>query len=285
MLDFVRNWARKFAVYQDTRALYRRFRPTAPRHPLQRTKTPHQYPLKRLGSHYGGWTFVEDPKLHGATIISAGLGEDASFDIEFARAYGARVVLVDPTPRAILHFDRIMKRLGNPQTKKYTRGGRQSVEAYDLRGLSSSNFVLVPKALWNCRTSLKFFAPADPAHVSHSINSAQSMRHIEVEAITTNDLLEQFRLAGDDLQLIKLDIEGAEVEVIEDFLNRGIRPRQILVELNDLNLPEGPLHRVDKLDRKLRECGYHCIYSDGEADVLYVRKDQTPGYAGIEPPT
>jgi|GEM_PF-5305834 len=60
--------------------------------------------LKRFGSEYGEWYFRDDVSLHEATIISTRLGEDASFDVEFARIYGARVIVVEPPPRSIVHF-------------------------------------------------------------------------------------------------------------------------------------------------------------------------------------
>jgi hypothetical protein len=53
--------------------------------------------LRRLGSAYGGWTFEPSSDLERATILSCGLGEDASFDVEFAAAFNARVIIVDPT--------------------------------------------------------------------------------------------------------------------------------------------------------------------------------------------
>ena len=56
--------------------------------------SPHGFKLARLGSRYGGWSFIDSPALRGSTIVSCGLGEDASFDVEFAAAYGA---VVEPT--------------------------------------------------------------------------------------------------------------------------------------------------------------------------------------------
>ena len=55
--------------------------------------------LVRLGSVYGGWTFENKKNLYGSTILSCGLGEDASFDIEFANMYNAKIIIVDPIPK------------------------------------------------------------------------------------------------------------------------------------------------------------------------------------------
>src|SRR5215510_3727340 len=61
--------------------------------------------LKRLGTRYGGWTFVPSVELRtGGLVISCGAGEDISFDIELARQFDCQIVIVDPTPRAINHY-------------------------------------------------------------------------------------------------------------------------------------------------------------------------------------
>ena len=52
-------------------------------HPIQKI-IPDPTETCFLGTDYGGWHFV-DLNLQGTTIISAGLGEDGSFDLEFAR--------------------------------------------------------------------------------------------------------------------------------------------------------------------------------------------------------
>jgi hypothetical protein len=111
--------------------------------------------------------------------------------------------------------------------------------------------------------------------VSHTIVNfhhgyAQDTEHIEVKSITTGELLAQLHIEADELQLIKLDIEGAEIEVIADFLQKGLRPRQILVEFDELNAKSSiGLERVDFIHDKLTACGYTCIWTDGKADFLY----------------
>lgn len=279
MPDSLRDKARHLPFFPFARRIYRLLRQPVARHPLQGLTSAAGFKLTRLGSDYGGWTFVDDPKLFGATIISAGLGEDASFDVEFAKTYGARVIIVDPTPRAIVHFDEIRSRLGKRRERDYIAGGRQPVEAYDLDGLTDSNFTLVPEALWNESTILKFFQPNNPDHVSHSLvnyqrNYAADSDFVEVRSTTLLELLSEIGLKAADLRLIKLDIEGAEVEVLVDALDKCLRPDQILVEFDELNAPSPKaFERVDFVDRKLRSCGYEPIYTDGASNFLYVITD------------
>ncbi|HEX7642751.1 MAG TPA: FkbM family methyltransferase [Burkholderiaceae bacterium] len=231
--------------------------------------------LITLGTEYGGWTFVDDPRLHGATVISCGLGEDASFDVEFARRYDAKVVIVDPTPRSIAHYEAIRQRLGRHATTGYVKGGKQPVEAYDLSGLTADRFDLVPKALWTAPEKLKFFSPPNPEHVSHSIVNylngyAADTPYIEVEAITLPELMKEKRI--DRLELLKLDIEGAEVKVIEHMLAEGIYPRQLLVEFDELAHPsQRAKHNFEASDARLGECGYRLIDFNGTANFLYFK--------------
>lgn len=277
MVRRAREALRRVPLFHVFQRLYRKFHRPVTRHPLQKTKTSTQYPLRRLGSDYGGWTFVDDPALHGGSIISAGLGEDASFDLEFCESYDAKIIMVDPTPRAIAHFSSIIDNIGKGRVRKYRADGEQPVGAYELRGVQADNLVLVEKALWNDATILKFYEPDNSRHVSHSIvqprGHGDNAPHKEVQAITVTDLLRTIGLEPQEIQLIKLDIEGAEIEVISDLLDRRIRPKQILVELNDLNDPVSPdLRRVDFISAKLADNGYECVYTDGKADFLFVLK-------------
>ena len=55
----------------------------------------------RFGSGYGGWHVPAGVLSSNSVVYSAGVGEDASFDLELIRAIGCDVWAFDPTPRAI----------------------------------------------------------------------------------------------------------------------------------------------------------------------------------------
>jgi len=207
----------------------------------------HNERLIRLGTTYGGWTLADRPELHGSTIISAGLGEDGTFDIGFSERYRARVIIVDPTPRAI--------------------------EYYAAKIPNNGCFELCPRALWNKATHLKFFAPNNPAHVSHSLinfvnNYATDTPGIEVETTTMAALVARHGLP----EIVKLDIEGAEIEVVCNMLSNGIRPRQILVEYDEMLAPSVKSRkRIEIAHRALLASGYSLIHYDYPANFLYVQ--------------
>ncbi len=253
-------------------------RPEGPkRHRLQNLVPKPGLNLISLGTSYGGWTFQDDVSLQNAVVISAGLGEDASFDVAFAKKYSAKIILVDPTPRAVSYYEAMKLRFGYSAECAFVEGGKQPIEAYDLVGLSESDLVFEPTALWTENTRLKFFQPEDPNHVSHSIVNFQNdyrkdTAAIEVEAVTLQTLLQRHGLEGQRIALLKLDIEGAEVEVLEQLAAQGIFPRQICVEFDELNRPgDKAFERVDRADAALRSSGYECVYGNGGTDYLYLK--------------
>ncbi len=226
----------------------------------------------RLGSAYGGWSLEPSPDLYGATIVSAGLGEDATFDVEFATKFRARVIIVDPTPRAIAHYDSLSARMGHPAIQQYVGSGNQPVGSYDLSQIDTGSLDIVPAALWTEEGVFRFYSPLDAGSVSYSLVNLQGSNeksYIEVPATTLEKILAERRLAR--LPLLKLDIEGAEVEVIAHFIQAGIRPRQLLVEYDEMNFPSAvSKRRVQATDALLRGVGYRCRHREGFNNFLYI---------------
>ena len=240
--------------------------------PRPKVSPPPQKP-RRLGSAYGGWEFLDRPELQGSTIVSCGLGEDASFDVEFAREYRATIIMVDPTPRAIQHFEELVMRAGKAADRSYALTGHQPPSAYDLRAVAKTQLRLVQKALWTEETRLEFFEPANPANVSHSIvdyqhGYAKAGRSMEVETVTLAALAKEFRITA--LPLLKLDIEGAEVPVLLDMLEGPLRPTQILVEFDELSIPSrAAKNNFLMTDAALRDAGYVLPFWDRKTNFLY----------------
>lgn len=272
----IKNALRKTPLYTYFKSGYRRYQyRNNTRHPIQDVERTDEHPLVRLGSEYGGWTFVGEPQLHDTVIVSAGLGEDASFDVEFAQRYDATVIIVDPTPRAIAHFDEITSQLGTAKSEPYTGGGKQPIAAYELSKIEQNQLQLIEQALYDEETETRFYKPEVDSHVSHSITNwqhdyAEDTDYITVRTTTLRSLLEQRDVATEDIPLVKLDIEGAEIAVLQDMMEQGIYPRQILVEFDELHNPSATaIQRVDRTHTRLRRYGYELLCAEGTADFLY----------------
>ncbi len=231
-------------------------------------------PLVRLGTHYGGWTFLPTAELQaGGLAVCCGAGEDVSFDIELVRHYGCKVVVVDPTPRAITHFRDLSAALRRGERYPINRS---QVDFYDPTNVDVDKISLTEKAIWNESAALRFYVPHDSSHVSHSlVNLQKTDSYIEVHGCPLSEILQGSTHAAP--VLIKLDIEGAENVVIRSFLSEGFLPQQILVEFDELNFPsERALADVESIIGLLSENEYRFVHFDGMSNCLFVRSELVP---------
>lgn len=205
--------------------------------------------IERLGSPYGGWVvptvLLEEP----ATAICAGAGEDISFDIELLRR-GMSVVTLDPTPRAVSHVKGVMA----------------------AEGSDPGRFRFLPLGLAGTDGSRRFYPPRRAAHVSHSITNLQETTGgFVAECLTVRTLCEREGVASP--AILKMDIEGAENEVLADLVKHGPYPKAICVEFEDVRMsPESGCVRAIEHVEALRACGYDLLHVE-DANALFVRRD------------
>lgn len=229
-------------------------------------------PISKLGTQYGEWCFSEQYLSKSPCLLSAGVGEDCSFDLEFARKFCARVILVDPTPRAIQHYRALEKRLaGESKSVSFLTGGRQ----VDISGLKPHQVSLVQKALFSSAGLMKFYPPKKKQHVSYSIVNLQRTENreaeiLEIDAVTVSQIVSD--CAIEKLDCVKFDIEGVAADVVTNMLSDGIRPRQIMVELEELLRPTRQNEMsLLKMTNALSENGYCLANRQGVLNFLFIR--------------
>lgn len=95
---------------------------------------------------------------------------------------------------------------------------------------------------------------------------------MSVPSITLDQLVE--KVAVDEIDILKLDLEGAELDVLETTLEGTLRrARQITVEFHDWQWPE-MTPRVEVVIQRLCDLGFYCIrFSYNNGDILFVRRD------------
>lgn len=187
--------------------------------------------LVRLGSAYGGYVIPGDLPRPDWICYSAGVGEDVSFDTELIERYGCSVFAFDPTPRAVAFAKRVKDE--NP------------------------HFHFEPYGLWSSDGEVQLFSPRDPAHVSHSVlNLQRTASSITAPVRTLSSAMRN--LGHTRIDILKLDIEGAEHEVIASLLGGIVRPTVVCVEFDQ----PSPLRGVLKTVRDLTAAGYELISID-----------------------
>ena len=115
--------------------------------------------------------------------------------------------------------------------------------------------------------------------ISHSIVNfqneySQETDHIEVDAITMSDLLELYKDEGNNISLLKMDIEDAEIEVLESMLSSNIFPNQIAIEYDELNFPtKYSINKIKSSIENLKKNNYSLKWASGVSDFLFIRNN------------
>jgi len=119
----------------------------------------------------------------------------------------------------------------------------------NLQGAGLGNVTFVQCAISNANENVELFFGRHPG--THTIVSPTYERSIEVPAKTLDNLLS----LEQSIDLIKLDVEGAEWKVLSGAKAIMGRIRSWLIELHDLE-------RREELESLMRSFGYECKWLD-----------------------
>lgn len=160
----------------------------------------------RLGTDYGGWTVCPTNITKDSVVYSFGIGEDITFDLGLIERFGVTIFAFDPSPKSI----QWAKQQRLPDEFRFYEYGLA-----DYDGVAT------------------FFPPENPNHVSFSLLSNQPQSSEEVIEAQVYRLKTIMDLLGHSrLDVLKMDIEGAEYAAIEDIVSSGLTIGQLLVEFH-----------------------------------------------------
>ena len=225
--------------------------------------------MERLGTNYGGWYVPKNMELNENSIIySGGVGEDISFDIKIQEKYKCNIFLIDPTEKALIHFNEV---------KEYYKNGRQflgNIQKDYIQSIQNnkpdfSKFYYFNIGLWNCHDKLKFYKQNNKNYVSQSlIENMFTQEYDEVNVTTIKALMEEKK--HKTIDLLKLDIEGAEIEVIQQMLDDKIFPKYILIEFDLFLKKKDPGNKkTNDLISRLLSLNYIILINDNYNITFY----------------
>ena len=171
----------------------------------------------------------------GETVVDAG-GCFGEFTIFAAKCVGptGRVLMLEPDPRNLDVARHLLKLNGDPP-----------------------NVTLVPAGLWNSRTTLRFRAGRDAtSSVLADDADVPAGDVIEIPTHSLASLADAYQL--DRLDLVKMDVEGAELQAVDGLadLPAAMRPRLAIASYHWVTDERDGRRTWQLLEPRLRSFGY-----------------------------
>jgi len=183
---------------------------------------------ERFGSDYGGWDVATTSIDRNSIVYSFGVGEDASFDTALIEKFGLAIHAFDPTPKAI------------EWVKRQGFGDRFVMHEYGVASFDGA---------------ASFHPPENPDYVSHTLLECSSTKEQAISVPVKRLCTIMKELGHNHIDILKMDIEGAEYDVIEDVGKSGIRPWQILVEFHHRFSGVG-INKTEEAIERIKCMGY-----------------------------
>lgn len=184
-----------------------------------------------LGEADGQWCIADQILGKNPTVMSFGIGTDISWDKAMVERFGATVYAFDPTPIALDWLK------------------QQSVP---------EEIHVIPLGLADSDGCVDFSLPTN-----HGVSFV--MKHVGPQKTSTScevrkfsSLIEMLKIPRVDV--LKLDIEGAEYGVMNDILNAGIPIQQLLVEFHHRFYGAEGVGMTSDCIRKIQSRGFKLFY-------------------------
>jgi len=152
---------------------------------------------------------IDSKSLIGVfTALCFGIYKDLRFETELAETYGLNVLAADPTPIAVQTWQ---KQKPNPKLK------------------------FAPFALSTEPGIKKFYFDSDDSSPDTFEGSLQNIRNtsrfLEVSCDTLEGFKKKHGIRYGEKYLLKMDIEGGAVEILEDLLMEGVKKENLPVQI------------------------------------------------------
>lgn len=198
------------------------------------------------GNSYGGFFINPDLLTENSIIYSIGIGTDITFDLSCIKNHDCEVFAFDPTPKSI---------------------------AYVARTKTPASFHFQPFGISELISgATTFYLSSHPKGTSGSLEVIEGVskdRSIEVEMKTFSDMTSE--LNHTHIDVLKMDIEGAEYAVLSTVIDSDVVVDQILVEFHDRSFDQED-YRSKEITAQLRSKGYEIFnHSETFEEISFIR--------------
>ncbi len=193
--------------------------------------------IAKLAGRYGCPDFYEPRAGDVVVDVGSNIGE---FSL-YAVARGAKAYAFEPDPSVYACLSHNLERF-------------PGAKGYQL-------------ALWNERTTLRFYSAAEKADSSFFEPDSQVRAVIELEAWPLDEVAEIVALQRIDF--LKIDGEGAEPEILQGATKTLRRTRRIAIDVGPERLGESTRDAVIEI---LQACGFTIIDHDSSCELFAVNQ-------------
>jgi len=235
-------------------------------------------PLKNLvyiGSANHGYTIPANYLSQSSVCYCVGAGTDISLDTELAAKFNANVFIFDPMPYALDHFNGLVSYTN--AGKRFTADNKEQGYAYTISAEGLSAITYCATGIWDEKKAVKFYVPSRDNYAGHSITNLQNTAdYIEAPVDKLANIMRE--LGHQQLDLLKLEIEGSEYTVINDVLADNLDIKILLVEFDEFHHRKGlarlaAIRNIEQSSRKLIKAGYLLVHSLSFYKRTFIRAD------------
>ena len=193
----------------------------------------------------GGWCYAPDTLIPESVIYSFGVGQDLRFELALSDAVNATAHCFDPTPLAV----EWVRSQQLPPTLRFHEIGIAGIDG-----------------------TATFQSPLKEGRVSYSLIERRGvLPPVTAQVRSLGSIMTM--LGHDHVDLLKLDVEGAEYDVIDEIVTRKLDVRQLLVEFHHRFKEIGPARTATALT-SLRGAGFQIFYiAPGGHEMSFLRCD------------
>lgn len=197
---------------------------------------------------HGEWFLTPEGMGPDSVIYSLGIGRDISFDLSVIERFGANVHAFDPTPSAVAWLS------------------EQSLPP---------EFQVIQLGVAGFDGTAEFSPPEDPLNPSFGYQGRSSAGPGAVVCDVRRLPTLMGMLEHTEIDLLKIDIEGAEYEVIEDLIAQNVPVRQLLVEFHHRKPGIGPGPTREAVSQ-LRGAGFELFHMSVSGQEMAFKRTAAP---------
>ncbi len=185
---------------------------------------------------YGNYYLDSRHKLNQDSIIySCGLLNDVSFDLDVSNKHQCQVFMFDPTPLT----REFMKKHQNNSLLRY-----------------------FPIGVWTENVTLNFFQPTMGGSASIFENNTTNTTTFPAICKSVETIMHENK--HDHIDVLKMDIEGAALPILEQLFDKKIYPKQIVAEFErpekDVKAMITYFHKIISITEQAKAGGYEVYF-------------------------